>query len=242
MKLFPAIDLMGGQAVRLVQGDYAQKTVFSSSPVSVAQSFAEAGATCLHLVDLDGAKDGTLANFDTVRQIIASTSMFAEIGGGIRTQERIERYLDAGAGRVILGTVAIKDPDFTARMVSIYGEKIAIGVDARDGFVATDGWLSTSAQDSFAFCETLRDMGVKTVIYTDISRDGAMRGTNLPAYERLSKLAGLHIVASGGVSSMEDVCALRSMNLAGAILGKALYTGAISLRDALAVVREGAGA
>ena len=239
MKLFPAIDLMGGQAVRLVQGDYAKKTVFSDSPVAVAGAFAQSGATCLHLVDLDGAKDGTLANFDTVKQIIAATSMFAEIGGGIRTEERILRYLDAGAGRVILGTVAVKDPDFTARMLSKYGAQIAIGVDARNGFVATDGWLATSQQDSFAFCETLRGMGAKTVIYTDIARDGAMQGTNLPAYRRLSAIAGLDVVASGGVSTMEDIRALRGMQLAGAILGKALYTGAIDLSAALAAVREG---
>lgn len=239
MKLFPAIDLMGGQAVRLVQGDYARKTVYSDSPVSVAASFAESGASCLHLVDLDGAKDGTLANFDTVKAIIAATSMFAEIGGGVRTEERILRYLDAGAGRVILGTVAVKDPDFTARMVSKYGERIAVGVDARDGLVATDGWLQSSGQDSFAFCEALRDMGVKTVIYTDIARDGAMKGTNLPAYERLSAVKGLDIVASGGVSTIEDIQKLAAMRLSGAILGKALYTGAISLREALAACQEG---
>lgn len=238
MKLFPAIDLMGGQAVRLLQGDYAKKTVFSESPVSVAASFAESGATCLHLVDLDGAKDGTLANFDTVKLILSSTGMFAEIGGGIRTEERILRYLDAGAGRVILGTIAVKDPDFTARMVSKYGERIAVGVDARDGLVATHGWLQSSGQDSFAFCKALRDMGVKTVIYTDIACDGAMKGTNLPAYEQLSKIDGLDFVASGGVSSLEEIEKLAAMKLAGAILGKALYTGALSLREALAVARQ----
>jgi len=242
MKIFPAIDLMGGQAVRLMQGDYNQKTVYSLSPVSVAQDFAKAGASCLHLVDLDGAKDGTLANFDTVKQIIAATSMFAEIGGGIRTEERIVQYLDAGAGRVILGTIAVKDPDFTARMVSKYGEKIAVGVDARDGFVATDGWLNASGVDSFAFCTQLRDMGVKTVIYTDIACDGAMRGTNLPAYERLSKIENLHVVASGGVSSLDEIRTLAGMRLSGAILGKALYTGALDLSDAIAAAREGANA
>jgi len=239
MKIFPAIDLLGGQAVRLVQGDYKQKTVYSDSPVSVAEGFAKAGAACLHLVDLDGAKDGTLANFDTVKSIIAATSMFAEIGGGIRTEERILRYLDAGAGRVILGTVAIKEPDFTARMAAKYGEKIAVGVDARDGFVATDGWLKSSGQNSFDFCKDLRDMGVKTVIYTDIACDGAMKGTNLPAYERLSQIEGLNVVASGGVSSLEEIKKLAAMRLSGAILGKALYTGALNLAQALAAVREG---
>lgn len=242
MKIFPAIDLMGGQAVRLMQGDYAKKTVYSDSPVSVAASFAECGASCLHLVDLDGAKDGTLANFDTVRQILSATGMFAEIGGGVRTEERILRYLDAGAGRVILGTAAIRDPDFTARMVSKYGERIAVGVDARDGFVATDGWLNTSSTDSFAFCRTLREMGVSTVIYTDIACDGAMRGTNLPAYERLSGIEGLNVVASGGVSSLSEIRKLSAMNLAGAILGKALYTGALDLREALAAARQEASA
>lgn len=238
MKLFPAIDLMGGQAVRLMQGDYDKKTVYSSSPVSVAASFQEAGATCLHLVDLDGAKDGTLTNFDTVKNIIASTQMFSEIGGGIRTEDRILRYLDAGAARVILGTIAIRDPDFTARMVAKYGARIAVGVDARDGFVATDGWLKSSGQDSFAFCQTLKDMGVQTVIYTDIACDGAMKGTNLTAYERLSNIEGLHIVASGGVSTLEEIRKLSGMHIEGAILGKALYTGAIDLREALAVCRE----
>ena len=238
MNIFPAIDLMGGQAVRLMQGDYNQKTVYSDSPVHVAASFASCGATCLHLVDLDGAKDGTLANFETVKSIIASTSLFAEIGGGVRTEERILRYLDAGAGRVILGTIAVKDPDFTARMVSKYGAQIAVGVDARDGFVATDGWLKASDRDSFAFCIALRDMGVRTVIYTDIACDGAMRGTNLPAYERLSQIKGLDIVASGGVSSLDEIRKLAAMNLSGAILGKALYTGALDLRDALAAARQ----
>lgn len=238
MKIFPAIDLMGGQAVRLLQGDYTQKTVYSDSPVSVAASFADTGATCLHLVDLDGAKDGTLANFDTVKAILSATGMFAEIGGGIRTEERILRYLDAGAGRVILGTIAVKDPDFTARMVSKYSKRIAIGVDARDGFVATDGWLQSSGQDSFAFCKALRDMGVKTVIYTDIACDGAMRGTNLSAYKKLSALSGLDVVASGGVSTLEEIRALSAMRISGAILGKALYTGAINLTDALAAARQ----
>ncbi|MBR2942199.1 MAG: 1-(5-phosphoribosyl)-5-[Clostridia bacterium] len=242
MNIFPAIDLMGGQAVRLMQGDYKQKTVYSDSPVSVAKGFADAGATCLHLVDLDGAKDGTLANFDTVKSIIAATSMFAEIGGGIRTEERILRYLDAGAGRVILGTIAVKDPDFTARMASKYGEKIAVGVDAKNSLVATDGWLNTSGVDSFAFCRHLRDMGVKTVIYTDIACDGAMRGTNLSAYARLSRIDGLDVVASGGVSSLDEIKKLAAMRLSGAILGKALYTGALDLGDALAAAREEAGA
>ena len=233
MKIFPAIDLMGGQAVRLFKGDYNQKTVYSDSPVSVASGFAAAGATCLHLVDLDGAKDGTLANFDTVKAIIASTSMFAEIGGGIRTEERILRYLDAGAGRVILGTIAIKDPDFTARMVSKYGEKIAVGVDARDGFVATDGWLKSSGQDSFAFCTQLAQMGVKTVIYTDISRDGAEKGTNLELYRQLSEIEGLNITASGGVSSLEELRELQRIGTHAAILGKALYTGRLDLKTVI---------
>lgn len=238
MRIFPAIDLMGGQAVRLMQGDYTQRTVYSNSPVSVAASFAESGATCLHLVDLDGAKDGTLANFDTVKAILSSTGMFAEIGGGIRTEERILRYLDAGASRVILGTIAIKDPDFTARMVSKYNAKIAVGVDARDGLVATDGWLNSSGKDSFTFCRALQDMGVKTVIYTDIACDGAMRGTNLSAYQRLSELSKLDVVASGGVSTLEEIRELAAMNISGAILGKALYTGALNLEDALAAARQ----
>lgn len=239
MKIFPAIDLIGGQAVRLVQGDYNQKTVFSDSPVSVAEGFARDGASCIHLVDLDGAKDGTTANFDTVKAIIARAGLFAEVGGGIRDEERILRYLDAGAGRVILGTIAIRDPDFTARMAARYGTQIAVGVDAKDGFVATHGWLNTTQQDSFAFCQTLAQMGVKTVIYTDIACDGKLSGTNLPAYARLSQIGGLDIVASGGVSSLEEIRQLSAMGLSGAILGKALYAGKLTLGDALLAAKEG---
>lgn len=237
MDLFPAIDLRGGRAVRLIQGDYARETIYSDSPADVAAAFAAQGAACLHLVDLDGARDGAPTHFATVESIIARTGLFTEVGGGIRNETQIRRYLDAGAARVILGTIALTDPDFLCAMVAKYGAQIAVGVDARDGHVATHGWMNISDQDSFTFCAALRDMGVATVIYTDIACDGELRGTNLPAYERLSTLDGLNIVASGGICGTEELLRLREMNLAGAILGKALYAGKLRLPDALAAVR-----
>ena len=172
MKIFPAIDLRDGKAVRLYQGDYDQMTVYSEDPVDVARSFKEKGASYLHLVDLDGAKDGQLVNFETIRRIVEEVDLFVEVGGGIRDEKRICQYLDLGVGRVILGTIAVKEPEFLKEMVGKYGEKIAVGVDARDGYVAINGWKEITAQESFSFCKYLRDMGVKTVIYTDISRDG----------------------------------------------------------------------
>lgn len=238
MELFPAIDLRNGQAVRLYQGDYSQTTVYSSDPVSVAEDFKAQGARNLHLVDLDGAKDGTLGNFDTISAILKTGGLFAEVGGGIRDEERICRYLDLGVGRVILGTAAVQQPDFLREMVRKYDRQIAVGVDARDGRVATHGWLETTGMDSFAFCETLRDWGVSTVIYTDISRDGGLQGTNLDAYRRLTRISGLDIVASGGITSLTELTELEDMGAAGAILGKALYAGKLSLREAAALMEK----
>lgn len=238
MELFPAIDLRSGQAVRLYQGDYNQTTVYSPDPVSVAEDFKAQGARNLHLVDLDGAKDGTLSNFDTISAILKTEGLFVEVGGGIRDEERVRRYLDTGVGRVILGTAAVQQPDFLREMVRKYGPKIAVGVDARDGRVATHGWLETTGMDSFAFCETLRDWGVSTVIYTDISRDGGLQGTNLEAYRRLTRISGLDIVASGGITELAELSELEAMGTAGAILGKALYTGRLSLREAVALTRK----
>lgn len=232
MELFPAIDLRDAKAVRLVEGDYGRMTVFSERPADVALQFKEQGAKNLHVVDLDGAKDASLANFETVRRLIEESGLFVEVGGGIRTEEAIDRYLSLGAGRVILGTVAVTDYPFMERMVRKYGDHIAVGVDTRDGYVATDGWLKTSRLEGVEFCRRLRESGVKTVIYTDISRDGKMQGTNLAIYERLGALGGLQIVASGGISRLEEIEKLRSL-VYGAILGKALYLGAIDLREAL---------
>ncbi|NMP36664.1 MAG: 1-(5-phosphoribosyl)-5-[(5-phosphoribosylamino)methylideneamino]imidazole-4-carboxamide isomerase [Clostridiales bacterium] len=239
MKLFPAIDIKGAQVVRLTKGDYGQVEVYNNDPAAVAAGFAELGASALHVVDLDGAKDGGLSNYDIIERIIKAQSMFTQVGGGIRDEERIKKYLDIGVGRVILGTAAINDYAFLEKMVNRYGEKIAVGVDAKNGMVAIDGWLTITGVDSVEFCGRLRDSGVKTVIYTDIDRDGAMKGTNREIYTTLSeRVKGLNIVASGGVSSLEDIKALRSTGLYGAIIGKAIYNGAVKLEDALRCAGE----
>lgn len=232
MKIFPAIDLRNGKAVRLYQGDYDQMTVYSDSPVDVARSFKAKGASCLHLVDLDGAKDGQLVNFETIKEIVEEVDMYVEVGGGIRDEERIKQYLELGVGRVILGTIAVKDPDFLEAMVTKYGEKIAVGVDARDGFVAINGWKEITDRESFEFCRYLRDIGVKTVIYTDISRDGGLEGTNMEAYRKLQEIEGLEVTASGGISFEEEITALKDV-AAAAILGKAIYSGKLDLERAV---------
>ena len=237
MRLYPAIDIRGGRAVRLLRGDYENMTVYADDPTTVARSFREAGAENLHLVDLDGAKDGTTENFELIGRIIRETGLFVEVGGGIRDRERIARYLDAGASRVILGTAALQDPAFAEASAREFGDAIAVGVDAKDGKVATHGWLSVSDVDSFDFCREMLSRGVKTVIYTDIACDGAMAGTNLPAYARLSEIEGLNIIASGGISSLGELKTLSEMGVYGAILGKSIYTGAIRLTDALSAVR-----
>ena len=232
MELFPAIDLRNGQAVRLFQGDYDQMTVYSSAPEDVAREFKAKGAKNLHLVDLDGAKDGELVNFESIRKIVKDLDMFVEVGGGIRDEERIKQYLDLGVGRVILGTIAIKDPEFLEAMVAKYKEKIAVGVDVKDGYVAINGWKEVTDKKGMEFCEYLAGIGVKTVIYTDISRDGGLKGTNLEAYKQLAKIKGLDIVASGGISFEEEITALKETTY-GAILGKALYDGLLDLEKAL---------
>ena len=228
MYIFPAIDIRDGNAVRLYQGDYDQETVYSNNPKDVAKSFLAAGATHLHIVDLDGAKDGELTNMDTISHIIKDLAMFVEVGGGIRDEARIKQYLDLGVSRVILGTIAQQDPEFAAAMAKKYGDAIAIGVDARDGKVAINGWKEITDTDSFDFCRDLRDAGIKAVIYTDIAKDGGMTGTNMEAYKKLSEIEGLAITASGGISSEEEIIALKDI-VHSAILGKALYTGALDL-------------
>lgn len=236
MKIFPAIDLRDGKAVRLFQGDYDQMTVYSEDPVDIARSFKAKGADYLHLVDLDGAKDGKLVNFDTIKAIVEQVDMYVEVGGGIRDEERIKQYLDLGVGRVILGTIAIKDPAFLEEMVGKYGEKIAVGVDARDGFVAINGWKEITDKESFEFCTYLRDIGVKTVIYTDISRDGSLQGTNIEAYKKLRQIEGLEITASGGISFEEEITTLKDITDA-AILGKAIYSGVLDLEKAVQLAK-----
>ena len=233
MQIFPAIDLRGGQVVRLYQGDYDQETVYAADPCAVARDFLAAGARYLHVVDLDGARDGTLANFETIAALVRQGGLYIEVGGGIRTEERIRRYLDLGVGRCILGTIAVKDFAFTERMAKKYGDRIAVGVDARDGFVAVSGWKELSAERGVDFCRRLRDAGVKTVIYTDISRDGAEQGTNLDLYRELAGIEGLDITASGGVSSIEELRELQAIGTKAAILGKALYTGRLDLKTVM---------
>ena len=233
MILFPAIDLFDGKAVRLYKGDYAQMTVYSEHPESVARDFVERGATHIHIVDLAGAKDGTTPNLASVCAIKEASGAFCEIGGGIRSMEVVRRYLDAGLDRVILGTAAVTDRAFLREAVSEYGEQIAVGVDLKDGFVAVKGWTETTALTADAFCAELQALGVRTLICTDISRDGAMRGANLALYRALSEQFDLNITASGGVSSLEDVLRLREMGLYGAIIGKAYYTGALDLKKAI---------
>ena len=233
MQIFPAIDLRGGQVVRLYQGDYDQMTVYGSDPCAVARDFMAAGAKYLHVVDLDGAKDGTLANFESIAAIARQGGLYIEVGGGIRDEARIRQYLDLGVGRCILGTIAVKDFAFTERMAKKYGDRIAVGVDARDGYVAVSGWKELSAERGVDFCRRLRDAGVKTVIYTDISRDGAEQGTNLDLYRELAAIDGLDITASGGVSSLTELRELQKIGTKAAILGKALYTGRLDLKTVI---------
>ena len=235
MELFPAIDLFGQKAVRLLHGDYAKMTVYNDNPLAVAEDFAACGAKNIHMVDLEGAKDGTTPNISVVSAIAKTGALRVQIGGGVRSQETVQRYVDAGVSRVILGTAAVTDPALLESLVARYGEKIAVSVDIKDGFAAIRGWTQQSSLTADALCARLQDVGVKTVICTDISRDGAMRGTNRELYRRLNETYQLDFIASGGVSSMEDVQALAQMKLYGAIIGKAYYTGAIDLRKAIEV-------
>lgn len=237
MLIFPAIDLYEGKAVRLFKGDYNQMTVYSENPEKVALDFEKAGATCIHLVDLEGAKNGTTPNLETVKKIVSCTKLFSEIGGGIRSLDTIKAYLDAGVNRVILGTAAVTDEEFLRKAVELYGEKIAVGVDIKDGEVAIKGWTQSGDTNAFDFCRKLEKIGVKTIICTDISKDGAMQGTNHSLYRELSEQFSLNIVASGGVSSMDDIKRLRALDIYGAIIGKAYYVGAIDLKSAIEVAK-----
>ena len=237
MLIFPAIDLYGGKAVRLYKGDYQQMTVYSDDPLSVARDFENKGAKWVHLVDLEGAKNGTTPNIDVVSKIARETSLSCAVGGGIRNMETVEKYFRAGVSRVILGTAAVTDEAFLKAAVAKYGEKIAVGVDIKDSMVAIKGWIEKSEYDAFDFCEKMQKIGVKTIICTDISKDGAMKGANHALYRSLSEKFSMQIVASGGVASMEDVKKLAALNIYGAIIGKAYYTGAIDLEKAVNEVR-----
>ena len=237
MIIFPAIDVVDGKAVRLLKGDYNKMTVYSENPVAVALDFKKAGATSIHLVDLEGAKSGDTPNLETIVAVKKESGLFCEVGGGIRSVETVKTYLDAGLDRVILGTAAVEDEAFLKQSVELYGEKIAVGVDIKDGYVAIKGWTENSALGAFDFCEKMQAIGVKTLICTDISKDGAMQGTNLALYRELSHRFSVNITASGGVSTIGDVENLHKMDLYGAIIGKAYYTGAIDLAQAMEVAK-----
>lgn len=237
MIIFPAIDLFQKKAVRLLKGDYENMTVYSDNPIEIARDFEKQGATHIHMVDLEGAKDGTTPNIGIVMQVANETSLFTEIGGGIRSMQTVEKYLNAGVDRVILGTAAVNDEEFLKKAVALYGEKIAVGADVKDGFIAIKGWLEKSQVTLDSFFEKMQSIGVKTIICTDISKDGAMRGTNLEMYRELSEKYSVSITASGGVSTLDDVKELRKMELYGAIIGKAYYTGAIDLAKAVEVAK-----
>ncbi len=233
MNIFPAIDLYDKKAVRLFKGDYAQMTVYSDNPIEIAQDFVSNGAKYIHIVDLEGAKDGATPNIEIIKNIVKETGLFAEVGGGIRNMETADKYISAGVSRIILGTAAVKDREFLISAVKKYGDKVAVGVDIKDGCVSISGWRENSGVDAFGFCREMESIGVKNIICTDISKDGAMQGTNRALYGELSKALSIDITASGGVSSLDDIKALRALELYGAIIGKAYYTGAIDLKEAL---------
>jgi len=235
MILYPAIDLYDSKAVRLKRGDYAQMTVYSDDPLSVARDFEKAGATALHVIDLEGARDGAPANFEVIKSIASESGLFIQAGGGIRTPETIEKYLDAGVKRVILGTAAVSQPGFLQEMVSRFSEAIAVSVDIRDGLVAIKGWTELADQNAIEFCEAVSEIGVRTLICTDISKDGMMSGTNMELYRTLRSKLSVNLIASGGVSSIDEIKNLSELGMDGAILGKALYTGDINLEKAVEI-------
>ena len=237
MLIYPAIDLFEGKAVRLFKGDYAQMTVYSDNPPEIAETFANCGASHMHIVDLEGAKDGTTPNLETILEIKRRSGLFCEVGGGIRSMETIDRYLSSGIDRVILGTAAVTEKGFVEKAVAAYGDKIAVGIDIKDGMVAIKGWTEKSDLTAFEFCEQMQNIGVKTLICTDISKDGAMKGANHELYQTLMQKFNMNIIASGGVSSMDDIKRLREQNMYGAIIGKAYYIGAIDLKEAIEVAK-----
>jgi len=237
MKIFPAIDLFDKKAVRLYKGDYNNMTVYSDKPWEIAEDFKNNGAEYIHIVDLEGAKSGETPNIDTIKKIVENIDLFVEVGGGIRSMETIEKYASVGVGRVILGTAAVEDEEFLRNAIEKYGDMIAVGIDIKDGYVAIKGWTEKSQYSAFEFVEKMQNMGVKTIICTDISKDGAMKGTNLPLYKELSEKFNIDIIASGGVSTLDDVKRLREMDIYGAIVGKAYYTKAISIKEAIEVAK-----
>lgn len=238
MKIFPAIDLFDGKAVRLFKGDYAQMTVYNENPLSVALDFKASGARWIHIVDLEGAKSGLTPNIKVIENIVKQSGLMAEVGGGIRSMEVVDKYINIGVSRVILGTSAVNDREFLISAVNKYGDKIAVGVDIKDGFVAIKGWTEKSKYTAQEFCVDMQNLGVKTIICTDISKDGAMQGTNHSLYKELNEKLDIDVIASGGVSSMDDIVKLKAQGVYGAIIGKAYYTGSINLSDAVKVAHD----
>ena len=237
MIIYPAIDIIDGKAVRLLNGDYGKKTVYGNDPVKIALDFKNSGAENIHIVDLDGAKSGKTPNFPVISDIVKSTNLFAEVGGGIRDMKTARQYINAGVGRVILGTAAAKNPEFLKEAVFEFGDKIAVGIDVKDGFVAINGWTEKTELTVWDFIGNIENIGVKTVICTDVSFDGAMRGTNVTLYKKLVENTGVNIIASGGVSTLTDVSSLKEAGVYGAIIGKAYYVGAIDIKKAIEVAR-----
>ena len=241
MTIFPAIDLRGGKCVRLFKGDFDQETVFSDQPAEVAQQWQAQGAQFLHLVDLDGARAGHSENLATVREILAAVTIPVELGGGIRTLENIDEVLALGVRRVILGSVAVRDPELVAAACAKYGDRIVVGIDAKDGIVAVDGWGVSGDVDVITLAKRMKQAGVRTIIYTDISRDGTLAGVNVEATAKLARESGVHVVASGGVRDVRDIEALKPYEkdgIEGVIVGKSIYTGSLSLPKALAIAAE----
>lgn len=235
MKIFPAIDLYEGKAVRLLKGDYEKMTVYSNNPLEIALDFTVQGASHIHIVDLEGAKTGGTPNLNTIVNIVKNTNLFVEVGGGIRSMEVIDSYISSGVNRVILGTAAVTDEEFLKKAVETYKEKVAVGIDIKDGFVAIKGWTEKSEYNFIDFAKKMKDIGVTTLICTDISKDGAMQGTNIELYRELSEKFDIDIIASGGVTDIEDIKKLSELNIYGAIIGKAYYTKAISIKEAIEV-------
>lgn len=237
MYIFPAIDLFDKKAVRLLKGNYEEMTVYSSNPLEIAQEFERSGAKHIHLVDLEGAKIGKPENLDVIRSVTENTNLFVEVGGGIRNAEIAEKYLSSGASRIILGTAAVEDEDFLRYCAENYKDRVAVGVDIKDGYVAVKGWTEKSEFECFEFCEKISRMGIRYVICTDISKDGTMQGTNHELYRKLKENFSLNITASGGISDIEDILKLNSLGIYGAIIGKAYYTGAINIKEAIEAVK-----
>ncbi|MEG2670308.1 MAG: 1-(5-phosphoribosyl)-5-[(5-phosphoribosylamino)methylideneamino]imidazole-4-carboxamide isomerase [Oscillospiraceae bacterium] len=238
MKIYPAIDIINGQCVRLVQGDYSQKTTFSQEPLLVAKEWQDLGGEFLHIVDLDGAKNGDMPNFELISHIATSLNVPIEVGGGIRNMDCVDKYLNAGVSRVIIGTSALKSPDFVKIAVDKYGDKIAIGIDAKDGKVAINGWEEVSDIEALDLAKQMEHIGVKYIIYTDIATDGMLKGPNITAMSDMAKHVNVNIIASGGVTSIDDIIKLKETNVEGAIIGKALYTKNIDLKQAITKGRK----